>query len=292
MNKLCEFLGMLKLEENTNKKVQQLTLFTLNTFIDYCNKYNLRYYFTGGALIGVLRHKGFIPWDDDIDIGLPRKDFDRFHELIKNDMPEGFGICNRYTDPEWHFAMSQFVDLESEIEINLAEKPRIAHVWIDVFPLDGLPNNKLARWVRVNNILLKRYLVQIANIATQVDSHRNRPWYEKVILWTFKKIPVGRLLDSNKIIDSLEKTLRKSDFDNTDWCGNMLGRYRKKEVVKRAWFGKPIDGTFEGQKVCIPEHSHEILQALYGDYMQLPPEDERVAHGVKIIKARNISFEK
>ena len=58
--------------EDTNKKVQDLTLFTLNTFIEFCERHGLRYYFTGGALIGVMRHKGFIPWDDEIDIGLPR----------------------------------------------------------------------------------------------------------------------------------------------------------------------------------------------------------------------------
>lgn len=106
------------------RKVQELTLNTLNTFIKFCEDHELRYYFTGGALIGVMRHKGFIPWDDDIDIGMPRKDFDLFHDLLKKEMPDGFGICNRYTDTDWHFAMSQFIDLQSEIEINLAEKPR------------------------------------------------------------------------------------------------------------------------------------------------------------------------
>ena len=161
--------------KDSNRKVQELTIYTFKVFDAFCQKYNLRYYFTGGALIGVLRHKGFIPWDDDIDVGMPRKDFDRFHELIMSEMPEGFGICNRHTDSNWHFAMSQFVDLESEIEIHLAEKPRIAHIWIDVFPLDGLPNNRIRRWFRVKNIMRLRYLIQIANISTQVDANRNRP---------------------------------------------------------------------------------------------------------------------
>ena len=65
-----------------NKKVQDLTMNTLNVLINYCEEHDLRYYFTGGALIGALRHKGFIPWDDDIDLGLPRKDFDKLHELL------------------------------------------------------------------------------------------------------------------------------------------------------------------------------------------------------------------
>ena len=273
---------------DSNKKVQELTLYTLNIFIDFCEKHNLRYYFTGGALIGVMRHHGFIPWDDDIDIGMPRKDFDRFHELIKTEMPEGFGICNRYTDSDWHFAMSQFIDEESEIEIHLAEQPRKAHIWIDVFPLDGLPNNKALRWLRVKNILIHRYMVQIANISTQVDANRSRPFSERAILAVCKVIPIGKLINTNKTIDKLETILRRSDFDKSEWCGNMLGRYREREVVKQAWFGTPKKGMFEGEEVNIPEQTDPILKSLYGDYMKLPPEKDRVAHNVTILRSRNI----
>lgn len=273
---------------NTNKTVQELTMFTLNTFIDFCEKHSLNYYFTGGALIGVLRHQGFVPWDDDIDIGMPRQDFDRFHELLKTEMPDGFGLCNRYTDRDWHFAMSQFIDLESEIKINLAEQPRIAHIWVDVFPLDGLPSNNLARWFRVKYILIHRYLVQIAHISTQVNVHKNRPWYEKVILNFCKVIPIGKLLNTNQVINHLEKILRKTDFYESKYCGNMLGRYREREVVPTKWFGNAKYGIFEGVQVRIPADSPKILTALYGDYMKLPPEEDRIAHNVKIIKCRNI----
>lgn len=271
-----------------SRKVQELTKYTLNTFIRFCEENNLRYYFTGGALIGVMRHKGFIPWDDDIDIGMPRKDFDRFHELIQKKMPEGFGICNRYTDKNWHFAMSQFIDEESEIQINLAEESRKAHIWVDVFPLDGLPDNKVARWLRVKYILLHRYLVQIACISTQVDAHRKRPLVERLVLGFFKAVPVGKLINTQKVLDHLEKVLRSCDFDSSKWCGNMLGRYREKEVVLTEWFGTPIKGEFEGELVNIPQNSHAILSALYGDYMKLPPKESRDTHGVKIMKCRNI----
>ena len=270
------------------RKVQELTLNTLNTFIKFCKDHELRYYFTGGALIGVMRHKGFIPWDDDIDIGMPRKDFDLFHDLLNKEMPDGFGICNRYTDTDWHFAMSQFIDLQSEIEINLAEKPRKAHIWIDIFPLDGLPNNDVIRWLKVKYILIHRYLVQIAFISTQVDSRRQRMFIEQVVLKMCKIISVGKLVDTRKVLDHLEYVLRKNDFDKSQWCGNMLGRYREREVVLTKWFGTPQKGRFEGELVNVPQNSDAILKKLYGNYMELPPEENRIAHGVKVIKCRNI----
>ena len=273
---------------DSNRKVQELTIYTFKVFDEFCKKYDLRYYFTGGALIGVLRHKGFIPWDDDIDVGMPRKDFDRFHELIMSEMPAGFGICNRHTDANWHFAMSQFVDLESEIEIHLAEKPRRAHIWIDVFPLDGLPNNRFLRWIRVKKIMRLRYLIQIANISTQVDANRKRPLLERLVLGFCRVIPVSKLINTNKTLEKLENILRKEDFDSSEWCGNMLGRYREREVVKREWFGKAVKGEFEGIFVNIPEDSDSIERSLYGDYMKLPPENERIAHNVTIIHCRNI----
>lgn len=271
-----------------NKKVQELTISLLKVFIHLCEENSLCYYFTGGALIGVLRHKGFVPWDDDIDVGMPRKDYDRFLEILKTKMPEGYGICNRYTDKNWHFAMSQFQDMESEIEINLAEQPRIAHIWVDVFPLDGLPSGKIARWFRIKNILLHRYLIQIAHINTQVDSHRSRPWYERFILGIFKRIPVDRLLNTDHILDHMEKVLRKSDFNESEYAGNMLGRYREREAVPKKYFGVPKKAQFENMMVNIPEMSHELQTALYGNYMKLPPEKDRVAHNVKVIKCRDI----
>lgn len=276
---------------DTNKKVQHLTVSLLNVFIKICEENNLQYYFTGGALIGVLRHNGFIPWDDDIDVGMPRKDFERFHEIIKTKIPEGYGVCNRHTDKEWHFAMSQFVDLKSQIEIHLAEQPRIAHVWIDVFPLDGLPTNKMIRWLKVKYILIHRYLVQIAHISTQVDSQRKRSKIEKIILRTCKVIPVGKLLNTEHILNHLEKVLKKTDFDSSEYAGNLLGRYREREVVPKKYFGTPKRGMFENVMVNIPEMSHELQTALYGDYMKLPPEKDRVAHNITILKCRNIENE-
>lgn len=277
--------------QDRNIGVQELLLFTLETFIDFCEKNHLRYYFIGGSLIGVLRHKGFVPWDDDIDVGMPRKDFDKFHSLLDKKMPEGFGICTRHTDPNWHFLFSQFQDLESEIEIHFTEEPRRAYIWIDIYPLDGLPSNKALRWLRVKNILFHRYMVQVANISTQVDAVRQRPLHERLVLAFCKATRIGKLINTDRTMDKLEKILRKTDFDTAEWGGSMLSHYRERAVVKKEWYGTPQKGSFEGIEVSIPENSDAILRSLYGDYMQLPPENERATHNVTILKSRTIPKE-
>lgn len=276
---------------NDLTQVHKLTLSLAKVFIALCEKHGLRYYFIGGSVIGILRHGGFIPWDDDIDIGMPRRDYDRLLEILKTDMPEGYGICNRHTDKNWHFNLSQFIDLESRILIHLTETPRKAHVWLDIFPLDGLPTGNLRRWLHVKNILMKRYLVQIAHIDTQVDAHRKRPFVERLVLGFCKIIPVGKLIRTNKVLDRMENLLRRYDYDESIYVGNMLGRQRAREVVLRAQFGTPVQKKFEDILVNIPEKYHELQTHFYGDYMAMPPEEKRESHHVTILNARSLPQE-
>lgn len=267
------------------KEVQHLTLGLLKKFMEICRTHHLRWYFTGGALIGVLRHGGFIPWDDDIDIGMPRKDYEKLLLILSKDMPEGYGLCSRFTNPDWHFGMSQFQDMKTEIETDLWGTPRRTHIWLDIFPLDGLPADPAARKMRIAEIMTHRYLIQAANVRTQVDTHRERPGYEKAAIRLLKAFPAGRLLNTQRLLDELDGILRRDDFDDSAWAGNMLGRYREKEAVPRCWFGKPVKGMFEGIEVNIPAESDRIERQLYGDYMQLPPENERGGHYIRLISS-------
>lgn len=272
--------------ENNIRRVQLTQLRILKDFMKFCAVHNLRYFIAGGALIGVMRHKGFIPWDDDIDISMPRPDYDKFVSL-QSEFPKGYSITNHDTDKNWQFNFSQFVDDTSEVIIHFNEEPRHAKVWIDVFPLDGTPNNAIHRWLHIKHIMMLRYLIQIPNIRTQVDTHKvGRPWYEKLIIKCLHYLPIGGLVNVNRDLKRMARSLQKYDYDKSDYVGNLLGKYREKEVVPRSWFGESVLLPFEDIKVPCPTEYHSWLTHIYGDYMKLPPIEQRVSHDVEIIKLR------
>lgn len=264
-------------------EIQEYVFQTFETFVKICEDNNLRYYMNGGSLIGTMRHRGFIPWDDDIDVAMPREDFNK---LLKLDIPGHYDLCTRYNTEKWNFAFVQFVDLNIDIEIHLADVTRKAHICIDVFPIDGLPDNRVFRWIRVSNIMLLRGLVQMACVAYQSDNKGNRPWYEKIILNICRNVPLEKIIDINKVLDRLECVLQKNSFDKSSWSGNMLGRYRRREAMRTEWFGVARDALFEGKRVKIPSDSDSMLRWVYGDYMRIPPAEERESHGTVIVQVR------
>lgn len=268
------------------RRVQLTQLRILQDFMKFCEEHNLRYFIAGGALIGVMRHKGFIPWDDDIDVSMPRPDYDKFVSLKEN-FPNGYSLTNHETDKSWQFNFSQFVDDTSEIILHFNEKPRHCKVWIDIFPLDGTPNNPLHRWLHVKHIMMLRYLIQIPNLRTQVDTHKvGRPWYEKAIIKCLHYLPLGVFVNVDRDLKRMSNSLRKYNYDKSDYVGNLLGKYREKEVVPRSYFGEGVMLPFENIKVPCPSQYDAWLTHIYGDYMMLPPVDQRVGHDVEIIKLR------
>lgn len=272
--------------ESNVRKVQNVQLQILKDFMLFCKEHQLRYFMSGGSLIGVMRHKGFIPWDDDIDVVMPRKDYNKFVKL-QDEYPNDYFIVNHNTDKNWQFNFSQFVDGQSEIIVRMNENPRKCKIWIDVFPLDGLPNNALLRWFHIKRIMMYRYLIQIPNIRTQVDTHKvGRPFYEKCVIKLLHYIPLGRLVKVDSVLKKMQECLERYDYDGSNFVGNMLGKYREREVVPYDYFGQGKVLDFENIKACCPSEPDLLLKHLYGEYMQLPPEKDRVSHDIEIVKLR------
>lgn len=274
------------------RKLQLLEVNLLLKFQQICEANNLTYYFTGGGLIGALRHGGFIPWDDDMDIVMPRDDYDKFVRICKNGCEDDYGLIHYETDidPHWHTVYSKFVDTQSIIERPLAFQAYKDYVWIDILPVDGMPNNRIRRWWHMKHVLLLRYWLVLTDIE-HLAALKKRPFYETWILNFFNIIPLFKIFNTKKVAGIVERCMRKYKIQDSMYCCNLIGKYRSREIQLKNRWGIPETLFFEGIPVKVPALYHEFQTHMYGDYMKLPPENERIAHAVTLLQHRKIDFE-
>lgn len=127
------------------RKLQLIELDIPKQVIDLCNRHRLRYYLLGGTFLGAVRHKGFIPWDDDIDIGMPRTDFERFCELAPTELQKPLGFVSFRTNAGHIYFHPRVYNYNSRVVDRSGVKEKETHAWIDIFPLDGMPKTGAAR---------------------------------------------------------------------------------------------------------------------------------------------------
>ncbi|MCD8038919.1 MAG: LicD family protein [Lachnospiraceae bacterium] len=238
-------------------KEMQTTEKNILSYVDHvCRKHNLRYWVCGGTLLGTIRHKGFIPWDDDIDIFLPLQDYRRLIEIFEENeqytmMGMGTSEVNDYTD-----MFAKVVDKKTILIEDIGTVRKINPVWIDVFPLVGLPGDEEERLVFFKKYKeVKRRIWEdfyASNGSTGVFSK----WYGKQ-----------------------KEFLEKYDFDNSEYVGVFGTVYDERDATTRRVYESTIRMSFEDIEVNVPVGYQEYLDNLYGkDWMQLPDESKRQSH--------------
>ncbi len=259
------------------RRVQLIQLELLKQFVNICDKHDIPYYLIGGTLIGAVRHHGFIPWDDDIDIAVQRKDYDRLIPILQRELPaplipEHYSVTKGYTeyllhitDPREKITVEKVKDIESG-------------VYIDVLPIDGIPSKKPQALLYKFNILKFRALAGFKNIDVIRD--KDRSFAEKVLIAFGRIVPVGKLIDLKKVREKTDRYVRRFSYDRCRMVGTIFGNYGFHETVPKKYFGKGSKVTFEGTEFNAPEMVHEYLTHMYGDYMTLPPEEERKGHHI------------
>lgn len=228
-----------------------------------CRKYDIVYCLHAGSLLGAARHKGFIPWDDDIDVAMPRKDYERFLRIAPKELPGHLFLQNSLTDPEWRSAFSLIRNSNTMAIDNayLKTKMRInMGVSIDIFPLDGVPKSRLMRKMLCSisraESLLRREAFQ----------HRKVVLVEKcaclMARFAFK------LLGNERIYRWREHLFARYDVDKTGLCTTAPARwgYREDEMWPTGWFNEMVDAPFEYLTVKIPKMAEKILDHEFGDW--------------------------
>lgn len=258
--------------------LHQVDLDIVKEVVAICNKHGFTYYMLGGTMLGAIRHKGFIPWDDDIDLGIPRKDYDRFLEVAPKELSAHLRMVNYHTDPEYHYYITRILDTETKVEEErIGNENRYTNASIDIFPIDGTPNNKMLRKIYFFRVLYHRALMSLC-YKDSIDRKRPRGTAEKVLLWVMERLPVEKITTPYKQKEKIDKLLRKQKVEGAKFIGNIMGAYRTKEIVPAEFYGKGKMYPFEDMELRGMGMADEYLKWTYGDYMQLPPEDKRKTH--------------
>ena len=263
------------------KLLQEIELENLRMLMEICEKNHLRYYLIGGSLLGAMRHKGFIPWDDDIDVGLPRPDYNRFVQIAKGYLPAHMDVKTMTSDPNYKCYFTRLINNKKKIYWDHGQYTAVIGVWMDVFPLDGLPENPLLRKMQVFRVKLNKALYKFTQIDYVSTNRTNRPFSERVLIRFAQLTRIGRLMDGDKRLQKLDRALQRYDYDASAYAWNFSGCYGKREIVPHIQLGGSRTAEFEGMQVSIPEAAEDYLTSIYGDYMKLPPEDQRRSHEVR-----------
>ena len=247
-------------------------------FIDrICQENKITYYLCAGTLLGAVRHNGFIPWDDDIDIMMPREDYERLHDIWKND--GHYKLLNAKNTPHFPYAYSKLID-DRTVKIEpIRKKYQVIGVDVDIFPLDNFPDNEKEALLYLDTI--KAFQQKLYNHITP---------YKRALTF-FRTITSTALTlraraqeffwgkTAEKIVTQFQRNAQLYNSQQTNYCGiTTLYHYGMGERYRKAIFSEVVLVEFENKQYPAPRGYKEYLENMYGDFMQLPSEDKRKTH--------------
>ena len=265
------------------RKLQLTELELFKKFAQFAQEHHIRYFALGGTLLGAVRHHGFIPWDDDMDIGVPREDYDRFLEICRTkNVP--FEVHSFFNDDTYFRYFAQIQDPSIKVVRNDKQVQEITSAWVDIFPLDGMPNNGLLRRVHKYYVLWRRAAYRFSRFSSGVDfSKSKRPLSERVLIRIGKILPVEKIFNTKKELLRLDRALKRFPYAKSDYLVNAMGAWKFNEMFHKKYYGDGKPYPFEDTTVWGPEDYDHVCTQLYGDYMTPPKDADKNHHKSEII---------
>ena len=276
-------------EVNMNKEIDLRTLQLLEydilkKFADFCDAHGLQYSLIGGTLLGAVRHGGFIPWDDDIDVCMPRKDYDLFLELTKNKkISEELNVVAGDCCDDFSLPFAKITNSNATIiEDSQTHESQGSELWIDVMPVDGVGNDYNAA---------KRIIDKASKDQKGLGRATSIPWRfrpgEKGIVGLLRCIyrQLFRVFGYNYFKKRLIRLGKSNDFDSSSYVAIVVsGFYGYGEILEKHKMVKFSKMKFEDREFCVIGNWKEYLTGVYGDYMKLPPIKKQIApHNLRVL---------
>lgn len=259
------------------RKIWNLELQIFDEFDRICKKYHLRYFFIGGSLLGAIRHNGFIPWDDDIDISMFREDYEKFLEIGKHELPSELRIQTNKTDKDFFYGHAKIrninttairkIDWEAGASFNQG-------IFIDIFPLDSIPDNRFAEKIHCNFSNLIHKMVKRYTYYKGYEKHTIRT----KLIYSLCKCVLS-FVSLQRLYDFFEKYIQKYNNQNTKMIGHLSEYYGiKTEQWPRDYFSDTVDHVFQDRQVSISTNYLKILNKTFGEWKK-PLRDAPTDHG-------------
>lgn len=263
------------LSDGRLKRAQQIMLDMLKVIDTICTKHQLEYWLDAGTLLGAIRHQGFIPWDDDMDIAMPRESFEKFLKIAPAEFPQHMWLQTAQTDKGFYnLGTSLKVRDRASFYLETHEKgdePYVQGIFIDVFVYDKMSPQKLKR--SFNKFLSRKLSRILCTKYTDVPLSRHHRVYQKM----------GAFFSKNLLDKMLNRIIRRANQSNSPYIGRGYHCKRISFLDTSQIF--PLKRTrFETGEFNIPQHPEHILVQQYGDYMTLPPEDQRTLRHCKALR--------
>ena len=263
----------------TLDEIKKTELEILLYFDRICRKNGLKYSMCAGTLLGAVRHQGFIPWDDDIDLCMPRPDYEKLIELNRRGklFPRHLELCC-FEEGTLDSPYMKIMDRRTRIrEENYTQKD-VTSLWIDIFPMDGLPDSMIG-----TRLLYKTALnLCKLSVATVVHTGYGKTRLKRV-LKPLGVTPVSRLIGRRRIGDWLTALAARNPYKERKYCGMVTWAWDGPgQRVRRKEFEKLVELPFEGHPIFAMSCWDKHLRGVFGDYMQLPPEEDRITHDLEV----------
>lgn len=258
----------------SESEIKDVLIQLLVSIHNYCEQENLSYFLSYGSLIGAIRHKGFIPWDDDIDICMPRKDYET---LIKHYNEKQTGttvLISPENDPDYYVTSAKLLDTRTVMKEHVSVDKTIG-VYLDIFPIDYWPDDREHAIKQNKKITFLRKMLTLKNL--QIDPKRGCIKNLIVMLGHIALIGIGRRKLINKII-SVSTMYNENRTPKYAGVVSESDHYGIREIMPVEWMQRITKATFEGKEYKIPAYYDSILSQLYGDYMSFPPKTEQISH--------------